>query len=363
MRPAILTLNAGSSTVKYALFADDGVTELSRGTLEETGEAAMAKALEVTRTAEVEVIGVGHRVVHGGVTYSAPARIDDAVLATLESFEPLAPLHQPHNVQGIKAARAAFPGVPQVACFDTAFHRTRSFVEEAYALPRRFFDEGVRRFGFHGLSYQFIAKQLGEVAPDIAKGKVVVAHLGSGASMCALSSGRSVASTMGFSTLDGLPMGTRTGALDPGVLLHLLDQKRMPLKEVETLLYKESGLKGLSGLSNDMRTLLADESSAAKEAVEYFVHRCAREVASLATAVGGLDALVFTAGIGERSSAIRGRIVRKLAWLGLAIDDAANGRNSTLISTRVSRAKVLCIPTNEERCIAEAVKERLAAKV
>ncbi len=363
MRPAILTLNAGSSTVKYALFAsDDGVTELSRGTLEETGETAMAKALEVTRSAEVEVVGVGHRVVHGGIRYSAPARVDDTVLEALESFVPLAPLHQPHNVLGIKAARAAFPTAPQIACFDTAFHRTRSFVEEAYALPRRFFDEGIRRFGFHGLSYQFIAKQLAEVAPDVANGKVVVAHLGSGASMCALSGGRSVASTMGFSTIDGIPMGTRSGNLDPGVLLHLLDQKGMPLKEVETLLYKESGLKGLSGISNDMRTLLADESSAAKEAVEYFVHRCAREVASLATAAGGLDALVFTAGIGERSAAIRGRIVRKLAWLGLAIDDAANGRNSTLISTRVSRAKVLCIPTNEERCIAEAVKERLAAK-
>lgn len=359
MQPAILTLNAGSSTVKYGLFSRDGVTELARGTIEQTGAAAMAKALEVTREAKVQVVGVGHRVVHGGPRYAAPAPIDDAVVDALRSFIPLAPLHQPHNVAGIEGARAAFAGVPQVACFDTAFHRGHALVEEAYALPRRFFDEGVRSFGFHGLSYQFIAGRLPEVAPDVARGRVVVAHLGSGASMCALVGGRSVASSMGFSTLDGVPMGTRTGSLDPGVLLYLLDHHKLSLKDLETLLYKESGLKGLSGLSNDMRTLLASDAPAAKEAVEYFVHHCARMVASLATAAGGLDALVFTAGIGERSAVIRARIVGKLEWLGLAVDAAANERSATVISTPASRAKVLVVPTNEERCIAEAVAAHL----
>lgn len=355
MTPALLTLNAGSSTVKYALFSGDGVTEFTRGTIEETGASAMAKALEVAKAAGVTVVGVGHRVVHGGTRFSAPVVIDDEVLSLLEGFVPLAPLHQPHNVSGIKAARAAFQGVPQLACFDTAFHRTRDFLEETYALPRRYYDEGVRRFGFHGLSYQFIAARLREVAPDVANGKVVVAHLGSGASMCAISNGRSVATTMGFSTIDGIPMGTRTGTIDPGVLLYLLNQKGMPLKDVESLLYKESGLKGLSGVSNDMRTLLATDTQEARDAVEYFVRRCAREVASLATALGGLDAVVFTAGIGERSAVIRARIVAQLSWLGLSVDEAANTSNALVISTPSSRAKVLVVPTNEERCIAEAV--------
>lgn len=371
MTPALLTLNAGSSTVKYALFTRDGgappaqaaprLIELTRGTIEETGAPAMAKALEATRKAGVTVVGVGHRVVHGGTRFSAPALVDDEVLATLEGFVPLAPLHQPHNVSGIKAARAAFQGVAQVACFDTAFHRTRDFIEETYALPLQYYEEGVRRFGFHGLSYQFVATRLSEVAPEVARTKVVVAHLGSGASMCALANGQSVATTMGFSTIDGIPMGTRAGNIDPGVLLYLLDQKRMPLKEVETLLYKESGLKGLSGVSNDMRTLLASDTPAARNAVEYFVRRCAREVAALATAAGGLDALVFTAGIGERSAVIRARIVEKLAWLGLSIDDASNTSNALVISQPSSRAKVLVVPTNEERCIAEAVASLVSA--
>ncbi|MCU0699249.1 MAG: acetate/propionate family kinase [Myxococcaceae bacterium] len=355
MSKAILTLNAGSSTVKYALFDAATRAERQRGTLEETGASAMAKALEVCRTAGVEVVGVGHRVVHGGTRFSTPARIDDEVLAALEGFVPLAPLHQPHNVTGIKAARAAFPGVAQVACFDTAFHRTRAEVEETYALPRALFDEGVRRFGFHGLSYEYVAGALRTVAPALAKARVVIAHLGSGASMCAVRDGQSVASTMGFSTLDGVPMGTRPGALDPGVVLYLLGQKGLSVSQVEALLYKESGLKGLSGLSNDMRTLLASEAPQAALAVEYFVTRCAREVASLATALGGLDGLVFTAGIGERSSVIRARIVAQLEWLGLGVDASANDRNETVISTASSRAQVLVVPTNEERCIADAV--------
>lgn len=355
MSDAILTLNAGSSTVKYALFEAAGLGELARGTLERTGAAAMAEALDVCRAKGVTVTGVGHRVVHGGTAYSAPTRVDDETLSALEALVPLAPLHQPHNVSGIRAARDAFPGVPQVACFDTAFHRGHDFVEEAYALPRRWFEGGVRRFGFHGLSYQFIAAQLPKVAPAIAGGRVVVAHLGSGASLCGLVNGKSVATSMGFSTLDGIPMGTRPGSLDAGVLLYLLDQQKVPLREVESMLYKESGLKGLSGVSNDMRALLSSPEPAAAQAVEYFVHRCAREVASLATAIGGLDALVFTAGIGERSAPIRQRVLTKLSWLGLAVDEGANQANATVISSQRSRAPVLVVPTNEERCIAEAV--------
>jgi acetate kinase len=358
MRNAVLTLNAGSSTVKYAVFTLNGLQELARDTIEETGEAAMTKALEVVRSVGVIISGVGHRVVHGGVHYSAPVRLDANVLVELERLTPLAPLHQPHNLSGVRAAQAAFPSVPQVACFDTAFHRTHSFVEDVYALPRRYYDEGVRRFGFHGLSYEFIAKELTRAAPAIANGRVVVAHLGSGASMCVMREGKSVASTMGFSAIDGLPMGTRSGGLDPGVLLYLLAKGATP-KELEALLYKESGLKGLSGESNDMRTLLASGSPSSKEAIEYFVHRCAREVASLAAAAGGLDALVFTAGIGERSAAIRARVVEKLAWLGLAVDPAANARNDVLISNQASTARVFVIPTNEERCIAEAVCAQL----
>lgn len=355
MTRAILTLNAGSSTVKYALF--DAVTraERTRGTLEKTGAAAMDEALAICRAQGVSVVGVGHRVVHGGVQFSAPARIDDAVLTALEGFVPLAPLHQPHNVTGIRAARAAFPDAVQVACFDTAFHRTRARVEETYALPRALFDEGVRRFGFHGLSYQFIASRLLEVMPALAMGRVVIAHLGSGASMCAVREGKSVATSMGFSTLDGVPMGTRPGTLDAGVVLYLLGQKGMTVPQVEALLYKESGLKGLSGVSNDMRALLASDAPDAVLAVDYFVSRCAREVASLATALGGLDGLVFTAGIGERSPVIRRRIVEQLAWLGLSIDADANEKNATVISGASSRVPVLVVPTNEERCIADAV--------
>ncbi len=354
-RDAILTLNAGSSTVKYALFRRDGLEELARDTIEETGAAAMTKALEVVARANVTVTGVGHRVVHGGVTASAPRRLDDLLLAELEQLVPLAPLHQPHNLSGIRASRAAFPAALQVACFDTAFHRTHDFVEDVFALPRRYYDEGVRRFGFHGLSYEFIAEELRRVAPAIAEKRVVVAHLGSGASMCALRDGKSVASSMGFSALDGLPMGTRTGSLDPGVLLYLLS-KGATVKELETLLYKESGLKGLSGESNDMRALLASTAEPARQAVEYFVHRCAREVASLAAAVRGLDALVFTAGIGERSAVIRRRISERLDWLGLSLDETANDASQLVISTPASRVTVLVLPTNEELCIAQAVQ-------
>jgi acetate kinase len=355
MTKALLTLNAGSSTVKYALFDAATKAERTRGTLEETGAAAMQQALDVCRAQGVTVVGVGHRVVHGGTRFSAPQRIDDEVLAALEGLVPLAPLHQPHNVSGIHAARLAFPGVVQVACFDTAFHRTRTAVEETYALPKALFDEGVRRFGFHGLSYEYVSGVLATVAPALSQGRVVIAHLGSGASMCAVREGKSVASTMGFSTLDGVPMGTRPGALDPGVVLYLLAQKGLTVSQVEALLYKESGLKGLSGVSNDMRALLSSPSPQAALAVEYFVSRCAREVASLATALGGLDGLVFTAGIGERSSVIRARIVAQLAWLGLALDASANEAGATVISSGSSRAQVLVVPTNEERCIADAV--------
>lgn len=355
MRRAILTLNAGSSTVKYALFDAETLVEHSRGTIERTGAEAMNEALAVCQRAGLVISAVGHRVVHGGSQFSQPLVVDAASLEALAALNPLAPLHQPHNVAGLRAAMTAFPHVPQVACFDTAFHRGRAFEEEAYALPRALFDDGVRRFGFHGLSYEFIAKQLAEKEPALARGRVVVAHLGSGASLCGLVDGKSAATSMGFSTLDGVPMGTRPGALDAGVVLYLLQAKGRSVADVEKLLYRESGLLGVSGVSNDMRALLASESPYAKQAVDLFVHHVARMVASLATAIGGLDALVFTAGIGERSAVIRERVVAKLAWLGLSLDAAANAQNAWRISSSTSRAVVLVVPTNEERCIAEAV--------
>lgn len=354
MSDAILTLNVGSSTVKFALYDRETLFEVHRGTIESTHDRAMDQALEVARRAQRSIVGIGHRVVHGGTVYSAPVKVDEQVVTHLRSFIPLAPLHQPFNVEGVVAAIRAFPAATQVACFDTAFHRGRPFVDETYALPRRFFDEGIRRFGFHGLSYQFVSRRLGEVAPEVARGRVVIAHLGSGASMCGIREGRSVATSMGFSTLDGIPMGTRCGALDPGVVLHLLEQKRMSVKDVEHVLYKESGLKGLSEISADMRALLASPSDSAREAVEYFVDRCAREVASLATALGGLDALVFTAGIGERSEVVRQKIVGRLAWLGLELDGAANHANAVRISSTNSKGHVLVVPTNEELCIAQS---------
>jgi acetate kinase len=297
-------------------------------------------------------VAVGHRVVHGGPNYAAPLVVDDEVLAALERVVPLAPLHEPHNLAPMRAIRERFPSSLQVACFDTAFHRTHAEVADRYALPEPLYREGVRRYGFHGLSYEYVAQALPRVAPEIARGRVVVAHLGNGASMCAIQDGRSVHSTMGFTALDGLPMGTRCGQLDPGVMLYLLAEKGYRVPDFERLLYHESGLYGLSGVSSDVRDLLASGSPGARLALDYFVYRCGMEIGALAGAMGGIDALVFTAGIGENSPEMRARICARAEWLGMRLDDAANRGGAPRISTRDSRVSAWVIPTNEELMIA-----------
>ena len=382
----ILVVNAGSSSIKLSLFdvAPRGALRLAaKGQMDGIGTQPRLRARDAQgavlvdekySAADVPDAGmamthaggwlraylggavpaaVGHRVVHGGPTYTAPQLVDDRVLAVLEGLVSLAPLHQPSALDPIRATRLRFPGTPQVACFDTAFHRGHPEVADRYALPDALYEEGVRRYGFHGLSYEYIARSLPRVAPEIARGAVVVAHLGSGASMCALREGRSVDSTMGFTALDGLPMGTRCGQIDPGVLLYLLTEKGWSAEEVQHLLYHDAGLRGLSGVSNDVRDLLASAAPAARRALDYFVYRIAREVASLAGALGGIDGLVFTAGIGENSPDIRARVCERLAWLGLALDAAANRGGGPRISTEASRVTAWVIPTDEERMIAE----------
>jgi acetate kinase len=381
---AILVVNAGSSSVKFQIYgiaasADprrlikgqmDGIgtrprlrAETSDGSLaidqtytpREIADvpAAIAVAADWLReTQTFDLIAVGHRVVHGGPQYDRPVVIDRAALACLESYAPLAPLHQPNNLAPIHTLLARRPGLVQVACFDTAFHRTHSAVADHYAIPERFYAEGVRRYGFHGLSYEYIAGRLREIAPAVAGGRVIVAHLGSGASMCALADGRSVESTMGFTALDGLPMGTRPGQIDPGVLLYLINNKGMSAAAVEDLLYRDSGLKGLSGISNDMRELQASDTAGATLAIDYFVHRIALNAGMLAAALCGLDAFVFTAGIGENSPTIRARVAAKLGWLGVTFDPEANAAGKSLISTAQSRVALYVVPTDEELMIA-----------
>ena len=382
MTRAVLTLNAGSSSLKVALFSETGDMPLASGLadrigpdgvlkLKDAGGVALAATGDLTSHAgaiaavidafraqwpDLELCAIGHRVVHGGAHHAKPAIVDENLLAELERLTPFAPLHQPHNLAGIRAAIAAYPGVPQVACFDTAFHRTNPRVSESFALPRALYDEGVRRYGFHGLSYDYIAGELSRSAPHLAEGRVIVAHLGNGASMCALQNGRSMASTMGFTALDGLPMGTRCGQLDPGVLLYLMDQKGMTAAQISDLLYRQSGLLGLSGLSNDMRTLEAAETPEAAEAIDFFVFRCQREVGGLAAALGGMDALIFCGGIGENSRLIRARICERLGWMGIEIDPSRNAANDAVISSDLARTTAMVIPTNEELVIARAAR-------
>jgi acetate kinase len=298
------------------------------------------------------VLGVGHRVVHGGAHHAAPIVVTPKVLEELRRLVPLAPLHQPYNLAAIEAVFDRLPSVPQVACFDTSFHRGQAAVAELVPLPQEIRDQGVQRYGFHGLSYEYIASVLPETAPEIAKGRVIVAHLGSGASLCALRDGKSVDHSLGFTALDGLCMGTRPGALDPGVVLHLFQGLSLSAKEVEAILYKKSGLLGISGMSNDMRDLLGSREPAARLAVDYFVYRAAKEIGALAAVLGGLDGLVFTAGIGENSAEIRGRIGEACAWLGLEIDPTANEARGPRISTAASKLQAWVIPTNEELMIA-----------
>jgi acetate kinase len=298
------------------------------------------------------LIAVGHRVVHGGTKFHHPVVVDDRIYTALEALIPLAPLHQPHNLTPIKAIHHLFPALPQVACFDTAFHRTNPRIAQMFALPRRYDEAGVKRYGFHGLSYEYIASVLDRYLGDAPAAKVIVAHLGNGASLCALENGVSIASSMGFTALEGVPMGTRTGSIDPGVLLYLLQQQQLSSADVERILYKESGLLGVSGISSDMRVLENSDSPDAAEAIDLFVYRIGREIGSLAAALGGLDALVFTAGIGEHSSLVRSKVCAQAAWLGITVDQAANESHGPRISTAASQTSAWVIPTNEEAQIA-----------
>jgi acetate kinase len=299
---------------------------------------------------------VGHRIVHGGPDFAEPVLLDDPILAALERLVPLAPLHQPHNLAGVRAARAIFPEAAQIGCFDTAFHRGQPRLQDLFALPRRFFDEGVRRYGFHGLSYEYVSGALAEHWPAEAAGRCIIANLGSGASMCALNGGRSVGSTMGFSALDGMPMGTRCGRIDPGVLLWMMREKGIDAAAIEAVLCKESGLLGLSGVSGDLRAVEAAGTPEAAEAIAYFVTRAQREIGGLAALLGGLDALIFTGGIGEHAARVRGAICDGLGWLGLVLDPARNAAHDPRVSADASRIAALVIPTNEELMIARRIR-------
>lgn len=392
---AILVVNAGSSSLKFQVFATsgsagelvclvkgqvDGVGSRPRLRAEDAGKKSLIDqtygadkvpdlpaAIQIAGdwlrgTQKVNLLAVGHRVVHGGPEFDRPVRITPEVASQLARYISLAPLHQPNNLAPIRALLERRPELPQVACFDTAFHRSHSALADYYALPERFYKEGVRRYGFHGLSYEYIAQRLPHVAPNISKGRVIVAHLGSGASMCAIENGRSVESTLGFTALDGLPMGTRPGQLDPGVVLYLVAEKGMNPAAVQDLFYKESGLKGLSGISNDVRELQNSKDPKAAFALDYFAYRAGLYVGMLAAALGGLDAFVFTAGIGENSPTMRARIAERLAWLGIGLDAPANSKGSTLISKKDSRIPVYVIPTNEELMIARHTLELLSAQ-
>lgn len=383
MADALFVINAGSSSIKFKLYRalHDDISLLIGGALDGIGTRPRLRAKDhagailverdfapdeiatpaqaqhaigdwvAPRLEEHNLIGVGHRVVHGGPSYSHPMLVDDAVLKTLESFIPLAPLHQLTNLDPIRVVRERRPDLPQVACFDTAFHRGHPEISDRFALPRALYDDGVRRYGFHGLSYEYVSGALRDLLPEVASGRVVIAHLGSGASICGLLDGKSMESTMGFTALDGLPMGTRCGALDAGVVLHLIEQKGMSAAEVGHMLYHDSGLLGLSGLSNDMRELLASDEQPAVMAVEFFALKVAQAVATLAVTLGGLDGLVFTAGIGEHSPQVRARVVERLGFLGLSLDGAANDADTPRIDHIDSHVPILVIPTDEERMI------------
>lgn len=393
MSGAILTLNAGSSSLKFAVFSAAGSddTPMISGKIAGIGDrpvfsaqGADRKALEAGTWQDLNpslshdaiiarllpwlsqqlgttpLLMVGHRVVHGGQSYADPVLIDDAVLASLEALAPLAPLHQPHNLAAIRAVAKWQPDLAQIACFDTSFHRSQDRLAQMFALPRALSDEGILRYGFHGLSYDYIASALPEYLGKTAKGRVIVAHLGNGASICAMKGGKSVATSMGFTALDGLMMGRRCGSLDPGVLLYLMQSKGMDATQIETLLYRQSGLLGVSGISNNMQVLQDSDDPHAREAIDLFCYRAASILAGLIPAIGGLDALVFTAGIGEKSALIRQQICDQLAWLGISLQTEANGRNAIRISTPQSKVPVLVLPTNEEIVVAKACRKMLA---
>lgn len=388
----ILVVNAGSSSVKFQVFGIEdarGLSRILRGQVDGIGSRPRLRAEDHKKLPLVDrgfsdgraatvpeaineagkwlrelhkfdLRAVGHRVVHGGPDYAKPVLIDREVLTRLERFNSLAPLHQPNNLAPIRALLENQPDLPQVACFDTAFHRSHTAIADHFAIPQRLYDEGVRRYGFHGLSYEYVADQLQQIAPEVAGKRVIIAHLGSGASMCALVNGVSVESTMGFTALDGLPMGTRPGQIDPGVVLYLMAEKGMSAGEVESLLYRECGLKGLSGISNDVRELLESNDLQAAFALDYFAYRVGLHTGMLAAALGGLDAFVFTAGIGENSRDLRSRIVERIKWLGVSIDYVANAAGKVSISSERSRVGVYVIPTDEELMIAKHTLRVLA---
>jgi acetate kinase len=385
----VAVINAGSSSIKFALY--DAIAEGAaryRGQIEGIGVAPQLKVrsmqgeavadctwpaagfdhvaatqhiLEtgVQLAAGTPVLGVGHRVVHGGLHYDAPTRLDEAVLAALGELIPLAPLHQPHNLAPIRAILQAAPHLPQVVCFDTAFHRSQPQLAQAFAIPRWLSDAGVRRYGFHGLSYEYLSRRLRELSPELAAGRVVMAHLGNGASLCSVRDGRSVASTMGFTAADGLMMGTRCGALDPGVILHLMSAYQMDAGKIEDLIYRESGLLGVSGISSDMRSLRASAEPAAREAIALFVYRIVREIGSMTAALGGIDALIFAGGIGENDPLTRAEVVEGCRWAGMLLDPSRNATGAGLISADASRVAVRVIPTDEESLIARHTREVL----
>ena len=393
MADAIAVLNAGSSSIKYSLFLRDGggLDLAQRGQVEGLHTAPRFEAVDRAGNRVAEhawsqgaalghagamdflvahlrerlqrnrLVGIGHRVVHGGMQYSQPVRMDAKILEALEQFVPLAPLHQPHNLAPIRQLLERAPELPQVACFDTAFHRGNPELAQMFALPAELHAQGVCRYGFHGLSYEYIASVLPGVDAKAASGRTIVLHLGNGASMCALAGGRSVASTMGFTAVDGLPMGTRCGAIDPGVILYLIDQRGMDARAVEKLVYSQSGLLGVSGISSDMRTLLASDDPRARLAVDLYVYRIRRELGSLVAALGGLDALVFTAGIGEHAAPIRERVCRDATWLGVELDPVANAARGPRISTASSAVSAWVVPTNEELMIARHTAALLGA--
>lgn len=382
----ILTCNAGSSSIKFALFEKEKLHQLFHGEIEDVNgtptfwvkdardqkiehknglnpgyHSAILALLEWINSCsdEMHIVAVGHRVVHGGKAFVEPVIITDAIIKKLEELSPLAPLHQPHNIAVMKIFAELHPNIPQLACFDTSFHRAQPLTTQLFALPLNYANDGVIRYGFHGISYEYIASILPEYADKMAESRVIVAHLGNGASMCAMKERKSVATTMGFTALDGLMMGTRCGNIDPGVVLYLMEEKGMSIKEVTDLLYKQSGLKGVSGISHDMRDLLRSDAKSASTAVDLFCYQAAKELCALLPSLGGIDAIVFTAGIGENSAIIRKNICDRLIWLGLQLDDSANTSNATAIHSLASRVSVYIIPTNEERMISMHVDAKL----
>jgi acetate kinase len=395
MADLILVLNAGSSSIKFRAFDayreepdlvlygqmegistmprfaafDREGTEIGKQAWSESAGASFGHQEAVQYIAEFlrgqrgghKLAAVGHRVVHGGTEFDQPVKLTPEIVERLDKLTPLAPLHQPNNLAPIRILAQLRPELPQVACFDTAFHRTQPELAQAFALPASITERGVRRYGFHGLSYEYIASVLPDVAPQIASGRIVVCHLGNGSSMCAIHAGKSMASTMGFTAVDGLPMGTRCGNLDPGVILYLMDELKMDARAIETLIYKQSGLLGVSGISSDMRVLLDSDDPRARFAVMLYTYRIGRELGSLAAAMHGIDALVFTAGIGERSALIRGRVCREAAWLGVELNTTANDAGNPCISMPTSEVPVYVIPTNEELMIARHTRKLIGA--